>query len=108
MKLGELKKLARSASPVARIISDGCRDYVVEIHQPSGAGILQDRRRRTMRFRSLAEARQTLRRAQVSNITLAVRVAADEACAVDPQLGMMLRRNAGVGFSELTLCSGAR
>jgi hypothetical protein len=108
MKLAELKKLARSASPVARIISDGCRDYVVEIHQPSGAGILQDRRRRTMRFRSLAEAKQTLKRAQVSNITLAVRVAADEACAIDPQLGMTQRADAAAGFSELRLCNAAR
>lgn len=101
MKLSELKKLARSEAPTARIISDGCRDYVVEIHQPAGAGVLQDWRRRTLRFKSLEDAKRTLKRAKVSEIKLAMRVAADEACAMMP--AAMPRDSARAGFSELTL-----
>jgi hypothetical protein len=81
LKLSDLKRLAKARPTSATIISDGCRDYVVEVQQPQGAGILQDRRGRTLRFRSLAEASHTVRRAQVQDIVLATRIAADEACA---------------------------
>jgi hypothetical protein len=81
MTLTELKRIAKSAPTTATIVSDGCRDYVIAIAKPNGAGMLQDRKRRTLKFRSLFEAKQALRRASVDEIVLSVRVAADEACA---------------------------
>ena len=65
----------------AKIISDGCRDYLVGVEQDGGTDILMDRRGRPRRFASLAEARRSLRRANISDIELVVRVTADEACA---------------------------
>ena len=79
MKLRDFRKYARHHQAKAVIISDGCRDYVIEIHQAYGAGLLTDRRGRALRYPSLAEAKHAVRRA--SEIHLAVRVAADEACA---------------------------
>lgn len=66
-----------------RIISDGCRDYFVSIEADKGTTILTNRRGQPLRFASLADAKQRLRRANVQNIQLEVRVAADEACAGD-------------------------
>jgi hypothetical protein len=63
------------------IISDGCRDYVVAIKQDQGTKILTNRRGKPLTFASLAAAKQRLLRANVDDIQLAVRVAADEACA---------------------------
>ena len=98
MTLSELKQLVkRRPDARAAIISDGCRDYVVEIHQQHGAGLLQDRKRRPMRFRSLAEATTAIKRARVGRITLKTRIAADEACA-----GATV---AHPGFDELPLTS---
>ena len=79
------------------IISDGCRDYVVEARRDSGAGLLTDRQGRPLRFASLAEARRAARHA--SDITLAMRVAADEACAG--------KSGAHSGFSLLPVAAGA-
>lgn len=79
MKLRDFKKFARQHSAKAVIISDGCRDYVVEIHQSNGAGLLTDRRGRALRFASLAEAKDAV--SMAAQVDLAVRIAADEACA---------------------------
>ena len=95
MKLRDCKKLNRERGVQAVIISDGCRDYVIEVRHAGGAGTLRDWRGRTKRFRALAEAHRVLRRAGVSDVTLAVRVAADEACA-----GPMMTSD---GFSQLSL-----
>ena len=81
MKLRDFKRCARQHPVRAVIISDGCRDYVVEVHQRNGAGSLTDRRGRVLRFSSLTDAKHAVR--QASTIELAVRVAADEACAGD-------------------------
>ena len=81
MTLTELKRSVREQPTAATIISDGCRDYVVEIHRASGAGILRDRNGRTLRFPSLAEAKRAMRKAEINDISLSVRIAADEACA---------------------------
>ncbi len=95
MTLNALKKLARKKALSAVIISDGCRDYVVEIRHANGAGTLQDWRGRTSRFKALAEAQRVLRSARVADVSLAVRIAADEACA-----GPVLSDS---GFSTLSL-----
>ncbi len=81
MTLWELKRSVREQPTTATIISDGCRDYVVEIQRTNGAGLLRDRRGRTVRFASLAEAKRTMQKADVADICLSVRIAADEACA---------------------------
>ncbi len=81
MTLSELKRSVREQQTAATIISDGCRDYVVEIQHASGAGILRDRKGRTLRFPSLAEAKRAMQRVAVADISLSVRIAADEACA---------------------------
>lgn len=79
----QLRRLAASAPVTASIISDGCRDYVVEIQRPNGAGLLRTQwsGRRPYRFRSLAEARNLLHRCRVNDVRLRCRVAADEATA---------------------------
>ena len=79
----QLRRLAASTPVTASIISDGCRDYVVEIRRPSGAGLLRNRwsGRRPYRFQSLAEARRLLNRCRVRDVRLRCRVAADEATA---------------------------
>ena len=79
MKLRDFRKFARAHHSRAVIISDGCRDYVIEIHQANGAGLLTDWRGRTLRFASIADAKNAVR--QASEVELAVRIAADEACA---------------------------
>ena len=81
MTLSELKRSVRQQRTAATIIGDGCRDYVIEVQRASGAGILRDRKGRTLRFASLAEAKRAMRRASVDDISLRMRVAADEACA---------------------------
>jgi hypothetical protein len=79
MKLRDFKKYVRQNHAKAVIISDGCRDYVIEVHQPNGAGLLTDRQGRALRFASLAEAKDVVSAA--TEVELAVRIAADEACA---------------------------
>ncbi len=95
MTLKALKKLARKKALSAVIISDGCREYVVEVRHANGAGTLRDWRGRTRRFKALAQAQRVLRSAGVGEVALAVRIAADEACA-GPAL-------ADSGFSTLSL-----
>ena len=93
MKISELKRSAREQETSATIIGDGCWDYVIEIHRAGGAGILRDRRGRTLRFNSLANAKAAMRRAKVKDISLSVRIAADEACAgpstMEPQFATL-------------------
>ncbi|MEM7098643.1 MAG: hypothetical protein AAF541_10335 [Pseudomonadota bacterium] len=79
MTLSDFRRLARREEIGARIISDGCRDYVVEIRRGQAAGVLTDRKGRRKRFASLSEAKRAVKRAQT--IHFAIRVAADEACA---------------------------
>ena len=75
----ELRRLARRQALRALVISDGCRDYLVEIHSGNERHLLTDRRGRHKRFASLDQAKRAVRCAH--HIALAVRVAADEACA---------------------------
>ena len=79
MRTSQVKRLARKDTVDAVIISDGCRDYVIELHTTKGADLLTDRKDRPRRFASLAQAKRAVKRA--SSISLAVRIAADEACA---------------------------
>ncbi|MCR9258836.1 MAG: DUF6482 family protein [Pseudomonadaceae bacterium] len=75
----QLKRLALREDVHAHIISDGCRDYVVEIIAENGAGLLR-RRGQPLRFRSLSEAQGRLKKCRVSRAVLRHRVAHDEAC----------------------------
>ena len=81
MTMSLLNRLVREERKSATIISDGCRDYVVEIRRPGGARLLRNRKGHALRFPSLAEAR---RAARADEVLLAVRIAADEACAGAP------------------------
>ena len=81
MKLLELKRSVKREPTSATIISDGCRDYVVAIQQPRRYSVLEDRNGKPMRFPCLAQARDTIGRADVRDINVATRIAADEACA---------------------------
>lgn len=80
----QLKHAAAGQSITARIVSDGCRDYVVEVVSNSGAGLLRHWRGRTLRFRSLGEIHQLLHRCGVRDTVLRQRVADDEAAAGGP------------------------
>ena len=82
MTLRQFKHLAGAQPVRAVIVSDGCRDYVVELHTDTGAGLLTDWRGNRRRFRSLADAKRAVRGAH--GVELAVRIAADEACAGAP------------------------
>jgi len=75
----ELKAVAARRDVRARVISDGCRDYIVEVLTDRGAGLLRRSRRDTMRFRSLGEVHQVLHRCGIEDIVLRHRVAQDEA-----------------------------
>ena len=75
----QLKQIAARAPVQARIVADGCRDYVVEVHSHQGAGILRHWRGRTLRFRSLGEIHQVLHRCGVRDAVLRARLTDDEA-----------------------------
>jgi hypothetical protein len=78
-------KLAAADQPIrAHIVSDGCRDYVVEVVSRSGAGLLRHWRGRTLKFRSLGEIHQLLHRCGVRDAVLRQRVADDEAASGQP------------------------
>lgn len=79
MNVGEFRRACRKAETKAVIISDGCRDYVVEVSHPQGKDVLADRQGRPLRFASLGQARRKFDCAH--EVRLAVRIAADEACA---------------------------
>lgn len=76
----QLKQEAARRSVKARVVSDGCRDYVVEVVLDSGAGILRHRRGRPLTFRSLGEVHRLLNRCGVQETVLRQRLADDEAC----------------------------
>jgi len=64
----------------AHIVSDGCRDYVVEVVSNIGTGLLRHRGGNPLKFRCLAEARRVLSRCGVGHAVLRQRLAHDEAC----------------------------
>ena len=92
MTPGKLRNAARRQDITARILSDGCRDYFVEIARDARRSVLRNRWRRPLKFKSLAEAHQMLARHHVQDIRLVSRVADEE--AGQPQGG-------GWGFAEL-------
>lgn len=75
----QLKHAAAKKPVAARIVSDGCRDYVVELVSQHGAGLLRRSRGSTLKFRSLGEAHRLLDRCGVHKVVLRQRVADDEA-----------------------------
>ncbi len=75
----QLKQIAARESVQARIVADGCREYVVEVLSDQGAGILRHWRGRTLRFRSLGEIHQVLHRCGVRDAVLRQRLTDDEA-----------------------------
>jgi hypothetical protein len=79
MQPRDLKRLASQRDVQARIVSDGCRDYLVEVVTGTGAGMLRERTGRLARFRSLGETHQLLRRCGVEDAVLRHRIAQDEA-----------------------------
>lgn len=76
----ELKRYAARSAVTASVVSDGSRDYVLEVVSDSGAGLLRNRAGRTLRFRSLAEIRDVLGRCGVEHAVIRQRVADDEVC----------------------------
>ena len=76
----QLKRLARREKLDARVIADGCRDYVVEVVSKFGAGVLRNRLGRPLRFRSLSEALGLLHRCGLERAVLRQRLAHEEAC----------------------------
>ena len=80
----QLKQAATAQPMQARIVSDGCRDYVVEVVSRSGAGLLRHWRGKTLRFKNLGEVHQLLQRCGVRDAVLSQRVADDEAAAGGP------------------------
>ena len=89
MTLLQLRRQVAECQAHAKIISNGCRDYVVSVvpqesaadSSDANAELLHNWRGDVMRFRSLAAAKRRLRKANVDSIELCVRIAADEACA---------------------------
>ena len=89
MTLLQLRRQFADANTHAKIISDGCRDYVVSglpcrsesDREASKEELLQDWRGEVLRFPSLASAKRRLQKANVDSMELCVRIAADEACA---------------------------
>ena len=79
MTNAQVKRLTGKGTIDAVIVSDGCRDYVVELHTANGGHMLTDRNHRPRRFASLDLAKRAVKRA--TSVRLAVRIAADEACA---------------------------
>ena len=90
----QLRKAARAGGLTARIISDGSRDYFVEIARDNGAGVLRSRWTGAIRFKSLCQVRSFLTRRNVQDIRLLSRVADEE--AGQPQASSW-------GFAELRL-----
>lgn len=79
MNKAQLKRESRAGEVHAKIISDGCRDYVLHIGHKGGESLLCNRSQRPIRFRSLAEVNVLLSKCNVVNRSLAVRIADDEA-----------------------------
>jgi hypothetical protein len=78
-----------------RVLSDGCRDYVVEVLDGAEPRLLRTRRGAIERLRSLGEACSVLRGCRVRRAVLRQRCAHDEATA-----GVS---SGGAPFSEMPL-----
>ena len=78
MRPRQLKQAAATPPVSARMVSDGCREYVVEVVSEHGAGLLRHRRGRTLRFRNLGQIHEMLRNCGVREAVLRARVADDE------------------------------
>lgn len=76
----QLKHVAAQQAVQANIVSDGCRDYVIEVLSQTGAGLLRHRRGMPLKFRNLGEAHRVLKRCGVQKTVLKQRIADDEAC----------------------------
>ena len=76
----ELKAYAAREPVSVRVVSDGCRDYVLEVVSQHGAGLLRHRSGKTCRFRNLGEVRDVLGRCGVEHAVICQRVADDEVC----------------------------
>jgi hypothetical protein len=74
----QLRRLASQTPVQARVISDGSRDYLVEIVTERGASLLRGAPGRGRRFRSLGEVHGVLRRCGIDQAVLRHRVAQDE------------------------------
>ncbi len=83
MNVAQLKRLGRSGDVSARVISDGCRDYVVQIEHGASRGLLCNRLNRPLRFKSLTQAHALLARYNVTDVLLTVRIADDEVGQTD-------------------------
>ncbi len=83
----ELRHAASRNTVNARIISDGCRDYIVEVVSQTGAGLLRHPRGNVLRFKSLVEARGMLASCGAKNVVLRQRVADDETGSSASQVG---------------------
>ena len=77
----QLKHVATRQPIRARVVADGCRDYIVEVLSEGGAGLLRHRRGEPMRFRSLGQVHDVLNRCGVREAVIRQRVADDEATA---------------------------
>jgi len=80
----QLKSTARKRAVTARVISDGCRDYLIEIITDSGAGLLRRWDNSVVKLRNLGDVHQLLERCGVDRVVLRQRVAQDEACYAEP------------------------
>ena len=74
----QLKRVSRPGGVSAQIISDGCREYLIEIGRKATTSPLCNSGRSPMRFKSLDEVNASLNRYNVFNRFLAVRIADDE------------------------------
>lgn len=78
MTPAQLKRLARTDAVTARVISDGSRDYFVQINKGRSGGVLRTRGNKPMRFRSLSDVHRLLSSCHVQTVQLAHRVADEE------------------------------
>jgi hypothetical protein len=79
----QLKQAAARQPVEARVIADGCRDYVVQVVWSDGGGLLRHLRGEALHFQNLGDVRRLLGRCGVRSAVLRQRVADDEACAGD-------------------------
>lgn len=98
MTQAELRRTAKRGPITAHIVSDGSRRYFIEVLEPTGTKILQDRHGKTLFFYNMSEARAQLTKAKVTTIALTMRIAADEACA-----GPLIQDS---GFAKLPINDG--
>jgi hypothetical protein len=95
MTPAQIRRRIRNETIQARVLADGCRDYVIEIKTPSETSLLCDWRGRTQFFRNLGDVHQILNACHVADVVMRQRVAHDEACH-----GAALSNS---GFAEMRL-----